>query len=240
MSWCKQLKILKLLSNDKNTKIFKLRRIISIVVYYIIKYNYTTKEKKETYLILPLVIKQGDFSIKQFSGMQKVHTITFCPDNVSFGFSNLISRTPYQNRILFLKRIQKEFDVEVEFHVEIEFAFGMEFDIEIELVIGIEFDIEKNFNMKKEFYIEKESDIQKEFDVEIEFDVGIKSVIGMVFDIEIEFDVGIEFVIEIEFDIEKDFDMKKEFDIGIKFDIEKELFDFENEFGIENERITNL
>ena len=34
--------------------------------------------------------------------------------------------------------------------------------------------------------------------------------------------------------------MEKEFDIGIKFDIEKELFDFENEFDIENEPITNL
>ena len=33
--------------------------------------------------------------------------------------------------------------------------------------------------------------------------------------------------------------MEKEFDIGID-DIEKELFDFENEFDIENEPITNL
>ena len=33
--------------------------------------------------------------------------------------------------------------------------------------------------------------------------------------------------------------MEKEFDIGTD-DIEKELFDFENEFDIENEPITNL
>ena len=33
--------------------------------------------------------------------------------------------------------------------------------------------------------------------------------------------------------------MEKEFDIGID-DIEKVLFDFENEFDIENEPITNL
>ena len=105
MSWCKQLKTLKLLSNDKNTKIFKLRRIISIVVYYIIKYNYTTKEKKETYLILPLVIKQGDFSIKQFSGMQKVRTITSSPDKVSFGFSNMMSR---KNSLLESNSISKK------------------------------------------------------------------------------------------------------------------------------------
>ena len=31
-----------------------------------------------------------------------------------------------------------------------------------------------------------------------------------------------------------------EFDIGIEFDIEKELFNFENEFDIENKSITNL
>ena len=34
--------------------------------------------------------------------------------------------------------------------------------------------------------------------------------------------------------------MEKEFDIGIEFDVEKELFDFENEFDIEYEPITNL
>ena len=34
--------------------------------------------------------------------------------------------------------------------------------------------------------------------------------------------------------------MEKEFDIGIESDIEKELFDFENEFDIENEPTTNL
>ena len=34
--------------------------------------------------------------------------------------------------------------------------------------------------------------------------------------------------------------MEKEFDTRIEFIIEKELFDFENEFDIENETITNL
>ena len=34
--------------------------------------------------------------------------------------------------------------------------------------------------------------------------------------------------------------MEKEFDIRIEFNIEKELFDFEKEFDIENETITNL
>ena len=34
--------------------------------------------------------------------------------------------------------------------------------------------------------------------------------------------------------------MGKEFDIRIEFSIEKEPFDFENEFDIENETITNL
>ena len=34
--------------------------------------------------------------------------------------------------------------------------------------------------------------------------------------------------------------MEKEFDIGIEFDMEKELFNFGNEFDIENEPITNL
>ena len=33
--------------------------------------------------------------------------------------------------------------------------------------------------------------------------------------------------------------MEKEFNIGIEFDIKKELFNFENEFDIENDPTTN-
>ena len=37
----------------------------------------------------------------------------------------------------------------------------------------------------------------------------------------------------------KGFDMEKEFIIGIEFDIKKELFNFQNEFDIENDPTTN-
>ena len=57
-------------------------------------------------------------------------------------------------------------------------------------------------------------------------------VIGIEFGIQIEFDVGIEFVIQ------KGYRNWTQY--GKKFNMEKELFDFENEFDIENEPITNL
>ena len=118
--------------------------------------------------------------------------------------------------------IKNKFDFRIVFDFEKKFDIGIEFDVEIEFVIGIEFDIEKELN------------IQKEFDVEIKFNVEIK------FDFEIEFLIGIEFDIEKDFNMKKGFDIEKEFDIRIEVDVKKELFDFENEFDIENEPITNL